>query len=181
MSDHVAHARAYAGDEGLGPGPVRALDLGSGAGVPGLVLALALPQSSWVLLDANARRTAWLATAVAQLGLEGRVRVVTDRAEQAGRHPDHRYGYDAVVARSFGSPAVVAECAAPLLAPAGRLLVSEPPDSEERWPADGLASLGLRLLAITTPAPRIAVLSAESPCPDRFPRRVGIPAKRPLW
>lgn len=158
-----------------------ALDLGSGAGLPGLVLAMDLPDSTWVLLDASVRRTAWLATAVAELGLEARVRVVTDRAEIVGRHPHHRRRYDAVVARSFGPPAVVAECAAPLLAAGGSLLVSEPPGPDDRWPHDKVASLGLQLVAVTGSAPRIAKLRSTSGCPDRFPRRVGIPSKRPLW
>ena len=158
-----------------------ALDLGSGAGVPGLVLAMDLPESTWVLLDASGRRTAWLTAAATELGLRARVRVVTDRAEIVGRHPDHRGRYDAVVARSFGPPAVVAECAAPLLSVGGSLLVSEPPGPDDRWPADKVAPLGLQLVAVTTSPPRIATLISVSECPDRFPRRVGIPSKRPLW
>jgi 16S rRNA (guanine527-N7)-methyltransferase len=181
VSDHVTHARAYSAAERLGRSPIVALDLGSGAGVPGLVLAMDLPESTWVLLDASARRTAWLSAAVAELELEGRARVVTDRAEVIGRDLHHRGSYDVVVARSFGPPAVVAECAAPLLVTGGRLLVSEPPVSNDRWPAEALAPLGLRLVAFTASVPRIATLSSTRPCPERFPRRAGIPAKRPLW
>ncbi|MBW3627023.1 MAG: hypothetical protein KY412_05385, partial [Actinobacteria bacterium] len=85
----------------------------------------------------------------------------------------------------FGRPAVTAECAAPLLAGGGLLLVSEPPEGAaeegERWPAAGLDGLGLVLRTFTAGPPRIAVLQQTGACPERFPRRVGIPAKRPLW
>lgn len=157
------------------------MDLGSGGGIPGLVLARARPASTWVLLDANARRTAFLARAVGALGMEDRVRVVTGRAEDVARQPDHRGGYRLVVARSFARPAVVGECAAPLLAVGGSLVVSEPPEADDRWPEDGLGLLGLRLVARTSAGRRLVTLRQERPCPDRFPRRIGIPAKRPLW
>lgn len=186
ISDHVAHSRAYADAGGLDRRGLRALDLGSGAGVPGLVLASRLPWSTWVLLDSSERRTRFLTEAVADMGLEDRVQVVTGRAEAVGRDPAHRRGYDAVVARSFGKPAVVAECAAPLLVDGGLLIVSEPPAIEAgadagRWPVEGIVQLGLRMAAITRAAPRLAVLRLAERCPERFPRRVGIPGKRPLW
>jgi 16S rRNA (guanine527-N7)-methyltransferase len=89
---------------------------------------------------------------------------------------------DLVVARSFASPAATAECAAPFLQPGGRLLVAEPPGGQpERWDAEGLAQLGLvpgdHLVSPTA----YQILVQEFPCPDRFPRRVGIPGKRPLF
>lgn len=176
----VGHSRAFlAAMETFPQG--RAMDLGSGGGVPGLVLARDRPGWQWVLLDSSARRSAFLARAVASLGMEGRVEVVTDRAEEVARLPRHRGTYDLVVARSFAGPPVVAECAAPLLAPGGHLIVSEPPDGQGRWPQDGLARLGLRLVTATAGPPRLATLRQETWCPERFPRRVGIPSKRPLW
>ncbi len=179
--DHIAHASAYLG--ALDELPLgRALDLGSGGGVPGLILALARPSSCWVLLDASARRTAFLERAVRSLVLGGRVQVVTGRAEEVGRRSDHRGSYQAVVARSFGRPAVVAECAAPLLAVGGHLMVSEPPQGgQNRWPDQGLSSLGLRQVASSTGDGRLALLHQERLCPERYPRRVGVPGKRPLW
>jgi 16S rRNA (guanine527-N7)-methyltransferase len=178
---HISHADAFARAAAVSA-DVRALDLGSGGGVPGLVLAVRWPRSVWTLLDSGERRTAFLAEAVAILGLVGRVAVVRARAEAIGRDPTHRGRYDLVTARAFGPPAVTAECAAPLLRTGGRLLVSEPPDPEApRWPSEGLAQLGLRALPAAPATPTIQVLELVEPCPERFPRRVGVPAKRLLW
>jgi 16S rRNA (guanine527-N7)-methyltransferase len=161
--------------------PTTALDLGSGGGVPGLPLALHWPLSNWVLLDGNERRTAWLAEAVQTLDLADRVRVVRARAEEAGRDSTLRGGFDVVTARSFGPPAVTAECASPFLRIGGVLVVSEPPAEVGRWTVDGLAQLGLGIGGRSSGAPWMQVLVQERPCPERFPRRVGIPAKRPLF
>jgi 16S rRNA (guanine527-N7)-methyltransferase len=183
----VEHARGFAaGPEQTGPAapPARFVDLGSGGGVPGLVLATLWPASRGVLLDASARRCEFLAEAVDELGFAGRIDVVRARAEEAGREPALRATCDLVVARSFGPPAVTAECAAPLLAKEGRLTVSEPPETPPdppRWPPAGLAQLGL------VPGPEWQVpfhyrsFVQVEPCPDRYPRRVGVPAKRPLF
>lgn len=180
IEPHLAHARRFL-DALVGEPLERVLDLGSGAGLPGLVLALELPAVTWVLLDANQRRAAFLRDAVARLGLGDRVVVWEERAELAGRAEDLRGRLDAVVARSFGAPAVVAECGAPFLRPGGVLVVSEPPDGDPaaRWPDAGLTTVGLaRDPAAPTGVVRLRQLT---PCPDRFPRRVGVPAKRHLF
>jgi 16S rRNA (guanine527-N7)-methyltransferase len=164
--------------------PARAVDLGSGGGVPGLVLARAWPESHWLFLDSNERRAAFLGEAVAHLGLVGRVEVVRIRAELAGRERRWRGAADLVVARGFGSPSATAECGAPLLRPGGRLLVTEPPvRAAGRWSSEGLWTLGL---AETARSPVGVVGSWVAftqvvPCPDQYPRRVGLPAKRPLF
>lgn len=180
---HIEHALDLA-ELVRSSAPARALDLGSGGGVPGLVLLVALPHLHLVLLDAQRRRTAFLEEAVLRLGLEGRAEVLTARAEVAGRQTDLRHGFDLVVARSFGPPATTAECGAPFLAVGGRLVVSEPPPGAERWPAAGLAELGLGLVDLHggPGAPfHYAVLEARVLCNERFPRRDGVPAKRPLF
>lgn len=185
----------------LGPGPIdthinhsmmfvplvenanTVLDLGSGGGVPGLVLALVLPSVKFVLLDANGRRCSFLRDAVEQLTLSSRVRVAEGRAEDLARQPSLRHHFDVVVARSFGRPAVVAECAVGFLAENGCLIVSEPPDrSEVRWPAEGLAELGLAPgSSLSTPDGTIQILDSTELCSDRYPRRNGVPSKRPLF
>ena len=176
-----AHAEAFLtaiGDEPVG----ECVDLGSGGGLPGLVLALRLPASAWTLLDAMHRRTSFLQEAVEALGLTDRVRVVTDRAEAAGRDPALRGQGDLVVARSFGPPAVTAECAGPLLRPGGRLVVSEPPEGMgERWPAEALAALGFDPAVAIAGPPSFVRLRLGRAIDERFPRRIGVPAKRPLW
>jgi 16S rRNA (guanine527-N7)-methyltransferase len=162
-------------------GVERALDLGSGGGVPGLPLALARPDIRWTLLDGSTTRGKFLEEAVLELGLGDVVDVVVARAEDAGR-TDARSSFDVVVARSFGPPAATAECAAPFLRQGGRLVVAEPPGGDPgRWPAAALAPLGL------VPGPRVTspsafqVLLQGEPCPARFPRRTGVPTKRPLF
>jgi 16S rRNA (guanine527-N7)-methyltransferase len=116
------------------------------------------------------------------LDLAARVEVRTARAEEAGREPTLRGSYDLIVTRGFGPPPVTAECAAPLLAVGGQLVVSEPPGSEgDRWPEAGLAGLGLVLDAVVAGPPSFARLRSVEPPAERYPRRVGIPAKRPLW
>lgn len=161
--------------------PQAALDLGSGGGLPGLPLALLWTRSEWVLLDASARRTAFLGEAVGDLGLDARVRVVGSRAEEAGR-TELRASFDLVVARSFAAPAVTAECGSPFLRVGGRLIVAEPPGgSPERWDPSGLTELGLRLEEASGGPTSYQSLVQVAPCPERYPRRVGIPAKRPLF
>ena len=177
--DHVRHSLGFlpalagvAGEIG---------DLGSGGGIPGLPLAVARPDLRIALLDAGVRRTAFLREAVTALSLDDRVRVVDGRAEALGRGP-LRGTFAAIVARSFGRPATTAECAAPLLAIGGRLAVSEPPEaSGDRWPPAEVAELGLAVRDALPGPPRIQVLVQVDRCPERYPRRDGIPAKRPLF
>jgi 16S rRNA (guanine527-N7)-methyltransferase len=186
--------------------PTRLLDLGAGGGLPGLVLASA----QWpfatltILLDGSVRRAEWLQYAVTELGMNGSVDVLGERAEVAARSPTWRHQQSVVVARSFGRPAVTAECAAPLLSAGGFLVVSEPPPWEvtpdlehgngaravpggstqlcERWPPAMVAELGFAAATEWRAwGNRYAVLRAERMCSERYPRRNGIPAKRPLF
>jgi 16S rRNA (guanine527-N7)-methyltransferase len=142
VEDHLRHAEGFA--SAVTRPPARFLDLGSGGGVPGLVLAVSWPGSEAVLLDASVRRTAFLRRAVITLGLQARVEVRTARAESAGHAATLRGAFDVVTARSFGPPAWTAECGAAFLRSGGVLLVSDPPTGEERWLGPMLASLGLR-------------------------------------
>jgi 16S rRNA (guanine527-N7)-methyltransferase len=213
--DRVQAVLVRAQDLGfLGPGPIddhiyrsldlgcaiagdvqRILDLGSGGGLPGLPLAVALPETQWVLLEGSTKRAAFLTEALRSLGLDDRAHVVAQRAEVAGRGP-LRATFDAVVVRSFGAPAVAAECAAPFLRVGGTLVVAEPPGDPipGRWNPDGLAELGLLTTfrssdsdatqaARTTEEPITTwqCFRQTSVCPERFPRRTGVPNKRPLF
>lgn len=176
VEDHVLHAQGFV-DALAGVAGV-VVDLGSGGGVPGLVVAVARPDLELVLVDARAKRCRFLESAVAALDLAAGV--VEGRAEVVGRGA-LRGTAVAVLARGFGPPAVTAECAAPLLRLGGRLVVSEPPEADDRWPAHPLRQLGLTVGPRTTTAPVMQVLEQTEPCPDRFPRRDGMPAKRPLF
>lgn len=186
----------------------RLLDLGTGGGIPGLALAVASVPAidKVVLLEGSDRRAEWLYDALESLELMSVAEVLAARAEVAGHLPRWRQGFSVVVARSFARPAVTAECAAPFLRVGGVLVVSEPPsrqvtvstplagqnaaaqligssaELESRWPSTGVAELGLG-----SPAEwrargfRYSVLPQRSPCPERYPRRTGVPAKRPLF
>ena len=175
----IAHASGFA--EGPVPAPSSFADLGSGGGLPGLVLAVAWPEARAVLIEGSATRAGFLVDAVESLGLIDRCTVIAVRAEEAGRRPELRSSFDVVVARGFGAPAVTAECAAPLLRVGGHVLVSEPPDDTARWPEDGLAPLGLSPTERWSTDFHYQSLLQVSLCPARYPRRVGIPTKRPLF
>ena len=188
IDGHVRHALAFA--EAASSPPERALDLGAGGGLPGLVLAAtAWPSASWCLLDAQLRRVTFLREAVEALGLSARVDVVARRAEDHGRVEAERFEYDLVVARSFGPPSTVVECAAPLLRLGGQLVVSEPPAATmaARWPSPHLADLGLGAAEAVIATSEgedpvhLVCIRRVGPVPDRYPRRVGVPAKRPLF
>jgi len=164
--------------------PDRWLDLGSGGGLPGLVLAQYWPASTAVLLDSSERRTTFLSETILTLGWDDRVTVVRARAEAAGSSEDLRASFDVVWARSFGSPPVTAECAAPFLKTGGLLVVSEPPSPGQdggRWPRGGLAELGQEPLTTVRARFGYQVVLQATPCPERFPRRSGVASKRPLY
>ncbi len=175
--DHIDHSRQFR--RGFPVGATKALDLGSGGGVPGLVLA-AEDDLVWTLLDSMDKRCDFLDKAVETLQLGDRVSVVYGRAEEWARNGEFREQFDVVVARSFGPPAVVAECATGFLQEGGVLLVSEPPASNDRWSAEGLRDLGLET-AETYSDPMVASFKKSGPLSDRYPRRNGIPDKRPRW
>lgn len=176
VEPHVSHALGFAAAAGEGS-PGKIVDLGSGGGVPGLVLALTWSDAEVVLLEANQRRSSFLLDAVERLELEpGRVRVERERAEVVGHQPGYRGHFDMVAARSFGPPPLVAECGAPLLRDGGKLVVSDPPGAGDvRWPAEGLAQLGLvDDGAVRQGGAGYRVLVRRGTCPDRFPDRKSV-------
>ena len=179
LDAHVTSAEAFAqvlGVEFAG----RALDLGSGGGVPGLLLAARYPTSTWVLLDQHRRRTSFLARVVAALGWVDRVKVVRAAAEAAAHDSASRGRFDAVTARSFAPPALTAEVGAGFLRPGGMLIVAEPPDEQpERWPLAGLQELGLRREPAATSS--VAVLRAIGEPNENVPRAWRTMERRPRW
>ena len=165
-------------------------DIGSGAGFPGIPLLAALGEA-WrgVLVEAQGKRARFLAGAVEGLGLAGRARVLACRAEEAGRHSRWRERMDAVVVRALARLDVVAEYGLPLLRPGGRLWAYKGPQGEQEVAAcrAALAELGgqvagLRWYELPGGAGRrllVEVVKAGA-TPPAYPRRPGIPAKRPL-
>jgi len=186
IDDHIDHACGFVAavrSERLAE-PERVVDLGSGGGIPALVLVELWKTSKVVMIEANERRAQFLEEEV-QREVRHRVTILPYRAEIVGRDWTYRQAFEIVTARSFGSPGVTAECASPFLEVGGLLVVSEPPDVpvEERWPQASLDPLGLELLRRFRYRDRynFACLVKVADCPARYPRRVGIPAKRPLF
>ena len=185
LDDHVDNGVGFAGAIRAAGGTTCA-DLGSGGGVPALVIARTLPTIRITCIDRGTRRCEFLEDAVVALGLEDRVSVVEGDAEDVARLADHEAAYDIVTARSFGPPAVTAEAATRLLMTGGNLLVSEPPAPEGggRWDApQSLDALGLAYAGLFDAGDvRIAMLSRTDAALDgRFPRRSATVRKRPLF
>jgi 16S rRNA (guanine527-N7)-methyltransferase len=162
-------------------------DLGSGAGLPGLPLAVAHRSTSFTLIDAQRRRLDWVAATAADLGLTN-VTVVHARLEDYGRGPA-RQSFDVATARALAPLPVVAELGLPLLSIGGQLLVprGQPGVDELEQAAAASRQLGGRLEGVipnpASPIDRVgfvvimAKIAATSP---RFPRRSGVPARTPL-
>lgn len=183
LSEHIRQSRAFfAAIADLSGSGWRLLDLGSGGGLPGLVLACEHPDLTVTLLDGRTMRVRALEKAVAVLGIDQRVQVIEARAEEAAYRPELRGQFDMVVARGFGPPGATAECGAPFLRIGGLLVVSDPPGGQPaRWPEEGVRLLGLEMVRSVSSPWAFSVLCAAHACPATFPRRTGIPRKRPLF
>lgn len=187
ISEQIDHALGFVTvlEAMLGGAPRSVIDLGTGGGVPGLVLVSCWPRSRVVLMDASERRTAFLSETLDGWEAARNAEVVRGRAEELGRVAGFREQFDAVTSRSFGPPALAAECGSALLALDGLMVVSEPPDLEvgNRWSSTGLAVLGMEPVGPSRVEGRFGyqVLRKAARIGDRFPRRVGVPAKRPVF
>ena len=162
-------------------------DVGAGAGFPGLVLALALPDARVDLIESQRRKCELIERLAAAAGAAN-ARAVCARAEEwaAG---EGAAGYDAVTARAVAPLAVLAEYAAPLLREGGVLVAwkGSRDRAEEAAGARAARELGLEAAGVVAvqpyPASRnrhLHVYRKVAPTPSRFPRRPGIAAKRPL-
>jgi 16S rRNA (guanine527-N7)-methyltransferase len=182
---HLRHSEGFAvaSEDALGRRPRSFADLGTGGGIPGLVLALRWPDVRGVLVEVGQRRAAFLRESLVELGLAERIDVLEERAEVVGQASLYREQLELVTARSFASPSVTAEIAAGLVGIDGIVVVSEPPRPDDRrWPTEGLGNLGFGPAdTLEIDGAHFAVLRKSSGTPSRFPRPVGRPAKRPLW
>lgn len=177
------HAKGYISPSlGLQPG-ARCVDLGTGVGIPGVLLAILYPESTWRLLDANARRCEITLKAVRAAGLETRIEVVHGRADDYAREPRWRSANDLVVARLFGPPCEVAECGIPLLAKGGSLVVSVSAATAGIWLSADLSMLAASVIEQweTTSGSYIRVQYAGGTIEDRLPRRQPARRRNPLF
>jgi 16S rRNA (guanine527-N7)-methyltransferase len=165
----------------------RIADLGSGAGLPGLVLAAGRPQARFDLIESVSRKCEFLREAIRRLGLEN-ASVVCERSEDWSRE-EGREAYEAVTARAVGSLATLAELASPLLADGGFLIAwkgarADEEEAELRSAAPRLAMEPVEVRPVTPyPGSRdrhIHLLRKNGPTPRGLPRRPGLAAKRPF-
>lgn len=163
----------------------RIADLGAGAGFPGLVLAAALPDAAVALVEANARKCAFLERAVEEMGVRN-VEIVAERAES---WPEGIGSRDLVTARAVAPLTVLIEYAAPLLTRGGALVAwkGRRDPEEERDAAGAAAVTGLKLAGVLAVKPwsgaehlHLHVYVKVGSTPNRYPRRPGMASKRPL-
>ncbi len=165
-----------------------AIDIGSGAGFPGLPIKIVRPALRLTLLEANAKRAAFLERLVQRLSLE-RVTVVNDRAEEVAHNPEHREAYELVLARAVAPLPTLVELTLPFLRLGGVLAAPKGSGAprEVREAAAALRACGGHVESIhplhlpgAETSPTLVIVRKASDTPQRFPRRTGIPAKRPL-
>lgn len=166
----------------------QAIDVGSGGGFPGVALKIALPALRLTLLEATGKKAEFLQILVERLGLAD-VTVVKARAEEVGQSPDQRERYDLALARALAEMAALAELTLPLVRVGGLVIAQkgEYPATEVEAARRAIHTLGGQVKEIVPAAipglddaRHLVVLEKVSPTPSKYPRRPGMPAKRPL-
>ncbi len=166
-------------------GPIA--DVGSGAGLPGLVLAIVDPDRAVTLIESVGKKAAFLQETAEALGLTG-VQVLRERAEIIGQDPAHRERYRASVCRGLARPAAALELTLPLVAPGGSAFYYLGSDDAAQFEAlPAIAMLGGQLLALRSyrlPDEShdrfLAEVRKIAHTPEEYPRRPGTPKKQPL-
>ena len=194
IRDPAEVAVAHIADSLTAVAPLRArgidriLDLGSGAGFPGLPLAIGLPAQSALLVDSVAKKVRFLETVVRATGLADTVAAASARAESLGRDPRHRERWPAVTARAVAPLAELSELAFPLLMPGGVLVAWKRGDlaaelaAAERAVA-GLGGGGIDAVAAPDailPGHRLVIVTKHGRTPEAYPRDPA-PRRRAPW
>lgn len=168
----------------LGPAKT-VVDVGSGGGLPGLPLKICRPDLAVTLVEADQAKSAFLVQACARMGLED-VDVVNARAEDAGHNPKFREAFDVATARALAPMRVLVELCLPFVRIGGRLLAQKT-DQENLAAAErAIEELGGSLqtvIAAPSTARRsgiVVVVSKIKPTPAAYPRRPGVPARKPI-
>jgi len=170
-----------------GASPNSLIDVGTGAGFPGLPLKILRPSLRLTLVESIEKKAAFLRHVAAELQLNG-VDVLVARAEAVGRDVAHRERYDLAIARAVAELRVLAEYCLPLCRVDGRFLAPKGTqiEGEVQSAQTGIARLGGRIAAVEDvdlPGVERRLLVAVdkvAPTPPEYPRGVGVPAKRPL-
>lgn len=189
LDRHYMDSLAPLALDGLFPKGALVMDVGTGAGFPGLPLAIARPDLRVMLLDSLQKRLTFLQTVIAELGLPN-VSTAHARAEDAGQNPLYRERCDVAVARAVASAPVLMELLLPFVRVGGKALCYKGPSAEEELQAGGRAAQLLgggtvysKPVAVPSqPDWQHCVLVCEKrrQTPNAFPRKAGTPAKQPL-
>lgn len=166
----------------------QAIDIGAGGGFPGLVLAIAFPQARFTLVESISKKTTFLRKVVAELGLSEQVQIIAERAEILGQQSAYREQYDLVVARAVARLAVLGEYCLPFAKLGGCFVAQKGPDvqAEIEEAVQSLQLLGGKVVqsrpwTLPGQAERYLIrIDKIETTPAQYPRRVGVPAKRPL-
>ncbi|MFH1087223.1 MAG: 16S rRNA (guanine(527)-N(7))-methyltransferase RsmG [Chloroflexota bacterium] len=166
----------------------RLIDVGTGAGLPGIPLKILFPEMAVVLLDSAAKKAKFLHYIIHALGLEN-VEVVAGRAEEVARQEKYREKFPVVVSRAVAPLAVLAELTLPFCAVGGRFVAQKKGEVSEELDAaqQGIGLLGGRLSEVQeVDLPELGekrlliIIEKTSSTPEKYPRRPGMPAKRPV-
>ena len=167
---------------------LRVIDVGTGAGFPGIPIKIARPAVEMTLLDSLQKRIGFLEEVVEQLGLDS-VSCIHSRAEDGGQNPVYREQYDFCVSRAVANLAVLSEYCLPFVKIGGRLAALKGPDAEQEveQAAGALEKLGGRLTEIqdvtiphTDLSHKLVLIEKIAPTPKQYPRKAGKISKAPL-
>jgi 16S rRNA (guanine527-N7)-methyltransferase len=166
----------------------RTIDIGTGAGFPGLPLKILLPQSNLMLLESTAKKVSFLQHVIRKLDLEN-VEVVNSRAEEAARLPLYRQQFALVLSRAVALLPTLVELTLPFCRVDGRCIVQKKGEVEHevssaKWAISVLGGKLEEIRAVEleefSDARYLVIIDKIRPTPDRYPRRAGLPKRRPI-
>jgi len=170
------------------PPGARLIDVGTGAGVPGLLLKICRQDLKVTLLDAKKKRVNFLKKTISELGLKG-IECVWGRAEAIGRQANYREGFNIAVARGVARLNILVEYCLPLVETGGSMVAYKGPEGEQelKEAQKAISLLGGREARIWQKQlfggegkRDLIIIKKEKKTPENYPRRMGVPAKRPI-